>query len=107
EGINQGFVGLGGPAFDVDEEDDLGSVRVDAAAVGVDAFEEGVEVERLERAFGGEVLLMVSDQEAAVLEPYVRLDGAEPMVERVEQGPWMLVIVVGVGVGEGLLGGGG
>ena len=70
---------------------------VHRAAVRADPGRERVEVEGFEGAGGVEVLGVVRDQELAVDEVDVRLDAAEAVVQGVEEGTGVLVVVVGVG----------
>ena len=64
-------------------------------------LDERIEVEGFERAFGQTVLAVMRDQQLAVHEEDVRLDGREPEIEGVEEGTGAGVVVVGVGAVEG------
>ena len=102
EGVLEGGVGGGGVAFDVDHEVEGGGAGgVDVAGVVGDALFEGVEVEGLEGAVGAELAGVVGDEEVAGDEVDVGFDAAEAVVEGVEEGAGVFVVVVGVGAGEG------
>src|SRR3954454_3055136 len=70
---------------------------VHRTVVGLDDPGQRVEVEGLEGARRVEVVRGVADEELVADEEDVGLDAAEAVVEGVEEGPRMLVVVVGVG----------
>ena len=71
-----------------------------------DAASEGIEVEGLERPFGLEFCGNVPDQQLPVDEKDVRLYATEPVVECVQQGPGMLIVVMGMSPDQRLRHGG-
>lgn len=88
--------------LDVDEELQGPPVTpVDRAVVGLDAGGERGEVEGFEGAGRVEVDRVVGDEELVADEVDVGLDAAEAVVEGVEQGPQVLVVVMGVGTPQG------
>ena len=84
--------------LDVDEELERPTVTpVHGAVVGLHAGGEGVQVEGFEGTGRVEVRRVVCDEKLVADEMDVGLDAAEAVVEGVEEGTGMLVVVVGVG----------
>lgn len=98
--------GVGGFAFAPDVDQQLQAavpVRVNAVAgLAADQVLERIKVEAFERDAGLDVLQVMGHQQFAVHQPHVRFDAGEAVLERVEQGTPMLVVVVRMGLGEGL-----
>ncbi|HRZ57055.1 MAG TPA: hypothetical protein P5525_16545 [Candidatus Paceibacterota bacterium] len=69
--------------------------------VGPDAVSQGVEIEGLEGSFGIDPGAVMGHEQLPVDRVDVGLDTAESMLEGIEQGARMLVVVVAVGAGEG------
>ena len=91
-----------GLALDVDEQlEDAVVAAVDPAALAPGPIDERVEVERLQRAGRVDVLAVVRDEELAVDEPDVGFDAREAVGQGVLQRAVVLVVVVGVGLGQG------
>ena len=84
--------------LDVDEQLQGAAVTpVDGTVVGLHPGRERVEVEGFEGAGRVEVGRVVGDEELVADQVDVGLDAAEAVVEGVEEGSGVLVVVVGVG----------
>jgi hypothetical protein len=55
-----------------------------------------IEVERLQRPLGPDVLSIMRDEELSIHQPDVRLDAAKPLFQRVEQRAWVKIVIVRV-----------
>ena len=73
--------------------------------IGPDAVSQGVEIERLEGFSGIDPGAVMGHEQLAVDRVDVGLDTAESVLESIDQGARMLVVVVAVGAGEGRGGG--
>ena len=78
---------------------DLRSAGINPAAVLLHALAQGIEIQLLKRAFGLDLAALMGDEELSLDEINVRLDAAKTMIERIEQWPFVLVIIVGVEAG--------
>ncbi len=93
-------VGALGVGLDVDEQGEAGKVGMDMAGVGAAAIAEGIEVEGGEGAFGAHLMPVMGNEELAVDEMDVGFDGVESVIQSEGEGPFLFVIVVGMGVGK-------
>ena len=97
--------GVGGFAVALDVDQQLQAavpLRVDAVALAADQVLERIEVEALERHAGLGILQVVGNQQLAVHQPHVRFHAGEAMLQRIEQGTVMLIVVVRMRLGERL-----
>ncbi|BCW68448.1 hypothetical protein NicSoilB4_32110 [Arthrobacter sp. NicSoilB4] len=71
-------------------------------ALAADQVLERIEVEALERNARLGILQVVGNQQLAVHQPHVRFHTREAMLQRIEQGTVMLIVVVRMRLGERL-----
>jgi hypothetical protein len=89
-----------GWGLQVDKESERRAVGVDTAVMLFSAVAEGIEVELLEGAFGLGLVAVVGDEELSINEVDIGFHAAEAMVEGIEQGARVLIIVMGMGLGK-------
>jgi hypothetical protein len=101
EQIPQGLIGSGGIGFDVDQENELRGVEMDAASMRLGALTEGTEVKGLECSIGGGLVPIVGDEQLAIDQVNIGLDARESVIESVEERTRMFVIVMGMSLWQG------
>lgn len=101
EHVAEAAIGGVGFGFEIDEQGEGGEAGMDLAMVVLDALAEGIEVKGLEGAIGMDLGTVVSDEQLVSDQEDIGFHAAEALVEGIEQGARMFVVIVGMGAGQG------
>lgn len=97
----QGCVRGGGLRFHIDEEDESRTAAEHATPVVPHALAQRLQVKGGERTFHLHILAVMRDQQSPVHQVYIGLDAAETTIQRIEQRPGVLIVIVGMRANQG------